>query len=222
MLQRKLVSTTVLIAIAFIAACSDSATQPGGDLSTEQVQSMTSALSFLLGVSLGNPAASLTSPAHFDAPRVAGVPLPVSGSTSCPEGGRVGVNGTFSTDSAGDDIFGLTDTLVECGIKDNHSNVWTFTSKPTVAVTIETLTNVHGDSIDLAHSTIIQTDVGTVQYSTGSLSGICPLDISIRYDLARGTPTADSATFSLSTTGTVCGHSETRDTSSTVSYPPPP
>jgi hypothetical protein len=220
-LQRKLVSTAALIAIAFIAACSDSTTQPGGDLSTEQIQSMTSALSFLLGVSLGHPEASLTSPAQFDAPRVAGVALPVSGSTSCPEEGRVGFNGTFSTDSAGDGIFALTDTLVDCGIKDNHSIIWTFTSKPTVAVTIEDLTNIHGDSIDLAHSTLIQTDVGTVQYSTGSMSGTCPLDISIRYDVSRGTPTADSATFSLSAVATVCGHTVTRDTSSTISYTPP-
>jgi hypothetical protein len=222
MSQRKLVSTAALIAIAFIAACSDSTTQPGGDLSTEQVQSMTGALSFLFGVSLGHPEASLTSPAHFDARRVLADALPIRGSTSCPEGGRVGVNGTFSIDTAGDVIFALTDTLVDCGIKDNHSNVWTFTSKPTVAVSIEVLTNFHGDSIDLAHSTTVQTDVGTVQYSTGSLSGTCPLDVSITNDVARGTPTADSATFSISTVGTVCGHSVTGDTSFTTFSPPQP
>jgi hypothetical protein len=222
MTQRKWISCAAIVAIALTAACSDSTTRPGGDLSTAQVQSMTSALSFLFGVSLGRPEAAFTSPSHVDARRVMADVLPISGSASCPEGGHVGVNGTFAVDTANDGIFALTDTLVACAIKDDHSNVWTFTSKPTVAVTIEDVTNIHGDSIDLAHATVIQTDVGTVQYSTGSLSGTCPLDISIRYDVTRGAPTADSATISLSTVGTVCGHSVARDTSTTVAYTPPP
>jgi hypothetical protein len=140
----------------------------------------------------------------------------------CPEGGHVGVNGTLSNDSAEEVIFALSDTLVACAIKDNHSNVWTFTSKPTLAVTIHELTNIHGDSIDLSHSTIVQNDVGTVRYSTGALSGTCSMDVSITYDMTRGTPTADSATFSLATVGTVCGRSVARDTSVTAYAPPLP
>lgn len=222
MSQRKLVSTGALVAIAFIAACSDSTTQPGGDLSADQIQSMTGALSTLFGVTLGHPEAIRILPGPFDARRVLADPQPISGSTSCPEGGRIAVIGTFTIDTTGDGIFALTDTLVDCGIKDNHSNVWTFTSKPTAAVTIEDFTNIHGDSIDLAHSSTMQTAVGTVQYSTGSQSGTCPLDVSIRDDVTRGAPTADSSTLTVTTVGTVCGHSVTGDTSFTKFSPPLP
>ena len=69
--------------------------------------------------------------------------LPIAGSGACPEGGHIGLNGTFSTDTSGA-VFALTDTLVACGIKDNHSNVWTFTSKPTLSVTIELPNNIQG------------------------------------------------------------------------------
>jgi hypothetical protein len=213
----------LVITAALTTSCSgDSTTQPGENLTTEQVQSMTSALSFLFGISLGSPQGQLTLSRHVAASPPAALDLPLTGSTACPQGGHVGSNGTFAIDSVGNATFALTDTLVDCAIKDNHSNVWTFNSMPTVAVTIEELTNIHGDSIDVAHSTLIQSDVGTVQYATGTLSGTCPLDVSIRYDLARGTPTADSATFSLSTAGTVCGHTVTRDTSFVTPYTPPP
>lgn len=204
MSQSKLVSTGALVAIAFIAACSDSTTQPGGDLTTDQIQSMTGALSVLFGVTLGHEEARRNLPAPFETRRVLADPQPISGSTSCPEGGRIAVIGTFTIDTTGDGIF------------------WTFTSKPTAAVTIEDFTNIHGDSIDLVHSSTMQTAVGTVQYSTGSLSGTCPLDVSIRNDVTRGAPTADSSTLTVSTVGTVCGHSVTGDTSFTKFSPPLP
>jgi hypothetical protein len=217
-------STTcaVLMMAALTTSCGgDSTTQPGENLTTEQVQSMTGALSFLFGISLGNPQGKLTLSRHVAASQPTAPELPISGSPACPEGGHVGLNGTFSIDSAGNALFASTDTLVDCAIKDNHSNVWTFNSKPTVAVTLEELTNIHGDSIDIAHSASIQREVGTVHYATGALSGTCPLDVSIRYDLVRGTPTADSATFSVSTAGTACGHTVTTDTSFVTSYTPP-
>lgn len=222
MTQRKWISGAITVGIALTAACSDSTTQPGDNLSNVQIESMTSALSFLFGVSLGAPEANRTSPSHVAARRAMAEVLPIGGSAACPQGGHVGVDGTFSVDTGGNGIFALTDTLVDCAIKDDHSNVWTFNSRPTVAVTLEELTDIHADSMDLAHSTLVQEDVGTVRYSVGQLSGTCPLDVSIRIDLATGTPTADSATISLSTVGTVCGHAVTRDTSSTVPYTPPP
>ncbi|HEY2895958.1 MAG TPA: hypothetical protein VGJ12_02390 [Gemmatimonadaceae bacterium] len=217
-------STTcaVLIMAALTTSCGgDSTTQPGENLTTEQVQSMTGALSLLFGISLGNPQGKLTLSRHVAASQLTALTLPISGSPACPEGGHVGSNGTFSIDSAGNALFAVIDTLLDCAIKDNHSNLWTFNSIPTVAVTFEELTNIHGDSIDIANSTSIQTEVGTVHYATGTLSGTCPLDVSITYDVVRGTPTADSATFSVSTAGTVCGHTVTRDTSFVTPYTPP-
>ena len=219
----KSVTCAVLIIAAVTSSCSrDSTTQPGENLTREQVQSMTGALSLLFGISLGQPTGSLTLSRHLAATRATAVELPISGSPACPQGGHVGSSGTFSTDSAGNGVFALTDTLVDCAIKDNHSNVWIFNSMPTVAVTLELLTNIHGDSIDLAHSTLTQSDEGSVHYATGAPSGTCPLDVSITYDLSRGTPTADSATFSLNATGSVCGTSVETDTSSTFPYTPPP
>jgi hypothetical protein len=219
----KLATCAGLIIAAVTTSCGgDSTTQPGEKLTTEQLQSMTGALSFLFVISLGHPTSSLTLSRRVAASQATAADLPISGSVTCPKGGHVGSSGAFTTDSAGNAIIALTDTLVDCAIKDDHSNVWTFNSKPTVSVTIEALTNIHGDTIDVAHSTITQSDVGSVHYATGELSGTCPLDVSIRYDLTLGAPTADSATFSLGTTGTVCGQTITRDTSTTVPYTPPP
>jgi hypothetical protein len=210
-------------AVVTIASCgSDATTEPeGGDLSAEQLQSMTSALSVILGLALGHPQASFASPAHVAANRVMTATLPITGSLGCPEGGHVGTEGTFSIDDDGNNVFALTDTLVACGVHDNHSNLWTFTSKPTLAVTIEQPTNIHGDTIDLAHAILIQSDVGTVAYTTGTLSGTCPLDVTITLDFTHGTPTPDSTTVSRSTTGMVCGHPVTWDTTTTTYTPPP-
>ncbi len=210
------------LALAAVACGGDSTTQAGGALTTEQLQSMTSALSFLFGVSFGQPQTGSSLSSRVAASRVMASEIPLSGSASCPQGGHIGTGGTFSIDSVGDAIYALTDTLVDCAIKDNHSSVWTFNSKPTVAVTLDERTNIQGDSIDVAHSTLTQTDVGSLQYSTGNLSGTCPLDISLTFEIVRGTPTADSARFSVSTTGKVCNRSVTRDTSVTVPYTPPP
>lgn len=105
---------------------------------------------------------------------------------------------------------------------DNHSNVWSFASKPTVWVIIDEPTNIHGDTMDLAHFKLVQFDVGTVHYTTGSLSGTSSLDVGTRFDITRGTPTADSATISLSTLGTVCGHSVLWYTTTTTYSSPLP
>jgi hypothetical protein len=216
-------SCAAALAVVAIAACgSDATTEPGNeDLTTEQVQSMTSALSFILGTALGHPEANFASPAHVAANRVMAAALPITGSLNCPAGGHVGTEGTLSIDSDVNYVFALTDTLVACGVYDNHSNLWTFTSKPTLAVTIEQPTNIHGDTIDLAHATLIQFDVGTVGYTTGTRSGKCSLDVGIRLDITHGTPTPDSTTVSRSTVGMVCGHSVMWDTTTTAYTPPP-
>ena len=185
------------------------------------MQSMTTALSLILGTALGQPEGSFASPTHVEANHVMDASLPITGSLSCPAGGHIGTEGTFSIDNAGTSVFALTDTLVACGVHDDHSNLWTFTSRPTLDVTIDAPTNIHGDTIDLTHSTLIQFDVGTVGYTTGTLSGKCSLDVGIRLDITRGTPTPDSTTVSRSTVGKVCGHSVMWDTTTTAYTPPP-
>jgi hypothetical protein len=222
MSQRKWMSCAAAVAVMAIASCGgDTITQPGSEnLSTEQVQSMATALSSILIVAHEPSGASFTSPGHVLANRAMATSLPITGSLLC-SGGHVGTNGTFSIDTSGNTIFALTDTLVACGVYDNHGNFWTFTTKPTLAVTMEVPTNIHGDSIDLAHSTLIQSVVGTVGYTTADLSGTCSVNVIVRLDVTRDTPAADSATVSLSTAGTVCGRLMTRYTTTTT-YPTPP
>ena len=220
MTLNKSILGAALGAVFLATACSDSTTQPGTSLTTTQLQSMTESLTYLLSIGMGAITASVKAPSTLNARRVMAIELPFGGRTACPEGGRVGVNGIFTSDSAGNGIFILTDTLVDCAVKDDHSNIWTFTSRPSVAATITELSNVHGDTIDLSNATLLQTDSGTVQYSTGSLSGTCPVQFSSRIEVSKGAPTPDSAVLSLSTAGTICGHTFTRDTTTTTGFTP--
>jgi hypothetical protein len=212
-------SCVAAAAVLVIAACGgDASTGPGSDnLSTEQLRSMTSSLFFIVGTSLGAPRS--ISPEGLRAIGTTAASAPIGGRLECPVGGYVRSDGTLSIDDAGNSLFASTDSLVGCGVVDEHSNTWTFTSKPTIAVTIAVPTNIHGDSIDLGHSTLIQSDAGTVAYTTGALSGKCSLDVTITLDITRGSPTADSTTVMRSTAGTVCGHSVTWDTTTTALTP---
>jgi len=206
MTQRKWISRAAIVATALTAACSDSTTQPGADLTTEQVQSMASALGTLLGTSLGQPQATLTLPRHFEARWVTALQNAYSQERTCPEQGRLGISGTGSTDSLGGLHLLTTDTLADCGIKDSHGDVWHFTSKPVLTTTLD-LTSTDVADIDIAH-----TGAGSVMYSTGSLSGTCPIHVAVASHITIGSPTADSATTSIHTDGTVCGRSVSRDT----------
>jgi len=198
-------SCATIVAVALLAACSDS-TRPGTDLTTEQVQSMASALGTLLGTSLGQPQATLTSPRHFEARWVTDLQNAYSQERTCPEQGRLGISGTGSTDSLGGLHLLTTDTLADCGIKDSHGDVWRFTSQPVLTTTLD-LTSTDVADFDIAH-----TDVGSVTYSTGALSGTCSIDVAIASHTTIGSPTADSATTSIHTDGTVCGRTVSRDT----------
>jgi hypothetical protein len=220
MVPKKWVSFAVAAGVVILASCGGDATTQPGSLSQEQLESMATALSFLLGTPSAQPEARLGSLSPVEARSLMASVVPIAGAGACPEGGHIGLNGTFSVDTSGG-VFALTDTLVACGIKDNHSDVWTFTSKPTLSVAIVLPTIIHGDSIDVSHSTLLQFDVGSVGYSMGAVSGTCAVDLGTRYEVVRGSPTADSTTASLSTTGTLCGHSVMRDTTMTMYTPQP-
>ena len=198
-------STATAVAVALLAACSDS-TQPGTNLTPEQVQLMAAALGTLLGTSLGQPQVTLTSPGHVEARWVTDIQNAYSQERTCPEQGRLGISGTGATDSLGGLHLLTTDTLAACGIKDSHGDVWRFTSQPVLTTTLDlTLT-------DVADFDITHTDAGSVTYSTVALSGTCAIDIAIASHTAIGSPTADSATTSIHTDGTVCGRTVNRDT----------
>ncbi|HEV7705148.1 MAG TPA: hypothetical protein VGO46_12690 [Gemmatimonadaceae bacterium] len=203
-----------------IAACGgDGTTQPVGTLSADQVQSMTGALRRLLALSLFPEEAAVVPPAHLNARRMMSISTPIKGSRACPEGGHVGVDGSFSANDDGQIVFSLSDTLVECGIADDKSNVWIFTTKPTLETTV--VETADGDSTEAPTLTISETDVGRLKYATGSLSGTCSMNATITSEFLLHTPTADSNTVSVHTTGTLCGRTLASDTSITTAAPPP-
>ncbi|HMI57112.1 MAG TPA: hypothetical protein VK511_03640 [Gemmatimonadaceae bacterium] len=218
MSQRKWMSCVAAVAVVAFAACGgDGSTGPGdGDLTSDQLQSMSSALTSLLANSIGQ---AFASPEAHENP-APGSAVPVQGTTSCAEGGRVSTSGTFSNDADGNGIIALTDTIVDCALRD-RSTVWTFTSKPTITATIVDSTNIHGDSIDVSHSAFTQAVAGRMHYSSDAASGTCTLNVSIAFVLDRFVPTADSATISVHTRGTVCGQSVSQDETSTFPYTPP-
>jgi hypothetical protein len=86
---------------------------------------------------------------------------------------------------------------------------------------VSIIQSYNGDSTGFAQLNFKQTDVGRLQYSSGSLSGSCAVDIVVENQFAFQTPTADSATISLHTTGTLCERSVERDTSITIFVPVP-
>lgn len=193
-------------AVVLLAACGDSSTQPGRDLTTAQLQSMTSALGTLLGTSLGQPQASRTSLPHLQARWVADFQSTYSSERTCPEQGHLGIVGTSTLDSLGALHIATTDTLVDCGIKDSHGDVWRFTSDPVLITTLDVV------PFDLTAVEISQSDAGRVAYTSGPLTGSCSIDVAITSHLAPHSPTPDSVTTSIHTEGMVCGHSVSRDT----------
>ena len=216
----RLLSFAALVAMMFLAACGgDGTTQPEDSLSADQVKSMAGALTSLIALSLFARDANVTAPVHFNARSMLAETQPFTASGACPEGGRIGIQGAFSPDGSGGLLFTLSDTLVDCGIKDNKSTVWIFTSQPTLEISI---LEEFGDSTEVPQLTVQQTDVGRVRYSSGSLSGACSMNLVFHSEYSFRTPTADSTTISLHTTGTLCGRAQARDTSITIAVPSPP
>jgi hypothetical protein len=226
MTRRLRVSCAALAITTLLAACGGDTTQPGDKLSAQQVQTMASALSALLAISTIAQDPSVVPPAHVSARTVSAETFPITGSRTCPEGGHIGVDGTFTLgDGGGSSLYTISDTLVDCGIRGNDSNVWTFTTQPTLEVSI--VQGYNGDSTEIGDSTgfaqlnFRQTDVGRLNYTSESLSGSCAVDLVVENKFTFLTPTADSATISLHTTGTLCERSVERDTSVTIFVPAP-
>ncbi len=167
---------------------------------------MTSALGTLLGTSLGQPQASRISSPHLQGRWVANFQSTYSSERTCPEQGHLGVSGTSTLDSLHALHIAITDTLVDCGIKDSHGVVWRFTSDPVLTTTLDVV------PFGLTAVEISQSDAGRVAYNSGPLSGSCSIDVAVTSHLVPQSPTPDSVTTSIHTEATVCGHSVSRDT----------
>jgi hypothetical protein len=208
------------IVIVMLAACGgDGATQPGDELSADQVQSMARSLRTLFALSIVTEDARIAPSARLATLGTLG-PQPINGTRACPQGGYIGVDGTFGGNDSGDIVFAISDTLVACGIKDKEQNVWTFTTKPTLELSI--IEAFEGDSTDVPILTVRESDVGRVNFSVGSTSGTCSMNVAVQTKFLSHSPTADSMTTTLHTTGTLCGRSIASDTSLTIFAPPLP
>ena len=204
----------------FVVACGgDKVTPPGDSLSADQVQSMAGALRSLIALSLFPEEARLAPPANVRG-RTMSLSNPITGSRACPMGGYLGVDGSFSPDDSGHIVFALSDTLVGCAIKDNELNVWTFDTEPTLE--ISAVEGFENDSANVSRLTIRETDVGRLSFVTGTLSGSCSMDVVIQSEFSSHSPTADSNTVAVHTTGSLCGRSLASDTSITTAAPTPP
>jgi hypothetical protein len=214
-------SCAMAIILIAIAACGgDGSTQPDSTLSADQVRSMSTSLRRLLALSLLPAEASVALPVHADARRVMSLSTPIQGAHACPEGGHLGVHGSLSANDAGQIVFALSDTLTDCGIVDDSSIVWTFTTQPTIESSI--VESVPSDSTEQPALTIQENDAGQVKFATGSLTGTCSIDVTVETQFFFHTPTADSNTVTTHTSGSLCDRALASDTSVTTAAPAPP
>ena len=173
---------------------------------------MSSALGTLLGTSLGEPQSLSSSRVHVNTRSPMSDQIAYSRARACPEGGTIDVSGSID-DPSGNLHLVTVDTLEACAIKDFHGSVWTFNSEPVITTTLDV--SGFGES----SLTLVQSDSGKVRFSSGALSGTCSIKVAIGDQILIGSPTADSATVTLHTTGTVCGRPVVRDTVITAPWP---
>lgn len=210
-------STLYAIALTtFAAGCggdSGGVTPPAtGNPSREQVASMTTALTALLEYSYEAPAVLFSVHSPVGAQPATAARAPYLGGILCPEGGRTGVIGT-SAETPSEQLIEVSDTLVECGMRDGAGDVWHFTSNRAVMSSIK-ITVL--DSIDFERA---QTDMGHIQYTNGSLTGTCALDIAITDTLTFATAITRAQTISIHTRGYICGRAVRSDTLLTYPWP---
>jgi hypothetical protein len=205
-------SCATLVAITLLAACGgDSTTRPGDTLTPEQAAQMSYALGTVLGTSFVPSQSLAASRMHVDGGAPMRDQFSYSVERECSQGGRVAVAGTLST-ASGNFHMVTNDTLDACATKDANGDVWTFTTQPTLTSILDI--SGYGEST----ITTVETDDGKIRFSSGTLAGTCSIALSLNTQLAIGTPTADSATMTLHSAGSVCGRSVTSDAVVTVPW----
>jgi hypothetical protein len=205
-----------LMLATFVSACGGDERGitrfPTGDPSTQQLASMSTALTALLEYSYESTSVPFSVQAPTSTRQVMAAREPYLGGILCPEGGRTGVTGT-SAETSTQQRIEVADTLVACGTRDGAGDVWHFTSTPAVMSTI-VITVL--DSIDFERA---QTDVGQVQYTNGALSGTCGIDVAITDTVTFATAITRAQTVAIHTRGFLCGRGVQSDTLLTYPWP---
>jgi hypothetical protein len=220
MSQKRWVLCAATVASALVAACGSDATgvtpPESGNPSQAQVSSMSSALTALLEYSYEGESEpnSIHKSIRMDAVarQLRSERAPYQGGIHCAEGGRTGVRGTYSLTQT-DEVIEVTDTLVDCGMRDGHGLVWHFNSTPAVTSSIDIKML---DSIDFERT---QTDAGRIQYTNGSLSGTCTINVAIADHITFATEVTRASTLRIRTQGTICGRAVDGDTLIVTPWP---
>lgn len=201
----------MVVAVTLLAACGGDSTGPGNSLTSEQAAQMSYALGSVLGASFVPSESVAASRTHFDARSPVGDQASYYVARACPQAGRIAVSGTLN-DVSGNFHLVTTDTLDACATKDSQGDVWAFTTKPAFTSTLDV--SGFGEST----ITTVETEAGRVRFSSGELSGTCSINLALNTQLAIGSPTADSATMTLHSSGTLCGRSVATDAVITVPW----
>jgi hypothetical protein len=171
--------TPVITALAFLAcaACS-SATEP--EAPALSGETAVRAANLFAAFSQG-PDGFVTSSSAPTDPRAA---------VSCPRGGSFR---TTVVDDAGETVRGAV-AFRGCGIADASGQLWTFTSLPTLALTV---TPVITDSTLTADGSII----GALRIESVGVRGTCDIDTRVRIELRLTLPYTER----VRQTGRICG-----------------
>ena len=171
--------TTAITAIALLAcaACS-SATEPEAPALTGETA--VRAASLFAAFSQGPDGFVITSPG----------PNGPTAAVSCPQGGSFR---TTVVDDAGETVRGAI-AFRSCGIADDSGQLWTFTSLPTLALTV---TPVITDSTLTADGSII----GALRVESAGVRGTCSIDSRVRIEVRLTPPFTER----VRQTGRICG-----------------
>ena len=205
MTRVRVYATTLLLAFAPLAACSDSATGPTGDELTEEesaamLEAFTGVAAFAAPPTQPDQQASVA-PASVAA-QVVTLSFSFDEERPCPEGGLAVLSGSVDGEvdsETGEGTFNFSYSLAPDGCVATHQEsgrTFTFTGDPDVDVTMD---------LEITQTSVTATGSheGRIAWESEGESGTCPLDISFNFS---GAETALSGSVS----GSVCGFSVER------------
>ena len=205
MTLRSKVLPFLLTALVVAPACSsdskddDGGTGPSGDqLTTVEFESMVEAMSVINSLGFGGIVGFQQASSPALAAQSGGT-FTYSASESCPNGGTIGLTGTYTVNSSGTSVNGnytITQTYSNCQAQSSDGKTWTFNGNPNVTLTINYTYNQDGSF------SMTGTETGGIAWGGSGKNGSCSININLNY---TGNVSGQSYTYTYSLTGSVCG-----------------
>ncbi|NIQ58661.1 MAG: hypothetical protein GWN85_35930 [Gemmatimonadetes bacterium] len=198
-------ATTLLVALAPLAACSDGPTGPTGDELTEEesaalIESFASVAAFAAPPTQPDQQASMA-PASMAAQAIT-LEFSFDEDRPCPQGGQAnlngGVNGEFDSET-GEGTFNFSYSLDPDGCVVTHQptgRIFTLTGVPDVDVTMDLTITQTSVTASGSHE-------GRIAWESEGESGECPIDVTFDFS-------GEETALSGSVSGSVCGFSVER------------